>query len=280
MDLVAPAIHVVPVRTPTLPPATHTNTWVIGEGELTVVDPASPWDDEQQRLLAALEARIAGGERVVRIVLTHHHADHVGGAVALRAQLGARGVAVPIAAHAATIERLRRMHIDETLAHGDELEAGGRRLVVRFTPGHAPGHVALHDPDSGAVVAGDMVAGVGTILVEPEDGDLGEYLASLEQLRSLAPSVLLPAHGPALRHPDAVLSFYIAHRHQRTEQLRQALERAGRATPLELAASVYGDQVPRDVLPIAARQVVSHLRWMASHGLARAVDAEGRWAHA
>src|SRR5690348_13674934 len=95
-----PGIAVVPVRTPTLPPATHTNTWLVGDGEIAVFDPASPWEDEQRLLARALDARIAAGERVVALVLTHHHADHVGGAMALAAHLEATtGARPPIVAH-------------------------------------------------------------------------------------------------------------------------------------------------------------------------------------
>lgn len=277
IEQLAPGVRLVAVRTPTLPPATHTNTWILGEGALTVVDPASPWEDEQQRLAQALQARIAQGERVERIVLTHHHADHVGGARALQAALS--DAPVPIAAHRATADRLApHVAIDEFLDDDQLLDAGGLTLAVRFTPGHAPGHVVLHDLRSGVMVAGDMVAGVGTILVEPGDGDLAHYLASLERMQRLSPSLLLPAHGPALEHPDAVLSFYIAHRHQRTDQIRRALDAAGESTPLELAQAVYGDVLPPEALPFAAAQVVSHLRWKAQHGLAEAVHAEERWA--
>lgn len=275
MERIAPGIHRVAVRTPTLPPATHTNTWVVGEGELTVVDPASPWDDEQRRLHAALDTRIRRGERVSRVLLTHHHGDHVGGATALRDHLARSGAPVPIAAHPETAARLP-FAVDEALTDGQALACGGRDLTVWHTPGHAPGHVVLHDAASGAVVAGDMVAGVGTILVEPGDGDLGAYLASLERMRALAPSVLLPAHGPALEQADAVLAFYVAHRHQRTDAIRRALEQAGAATARELAEVVYAGQVPPEAMPLAARQVTSHLLWMQRYGLARPVDAS-RW---
>src|SRR5688572_17465966 len=99
MENVAPGVSVVHVRTPTLPPATHTNSWILGEGELTVVDPASPYDDEQARLFAELEREIARGRRVRRLFLTHHHHDHVSGATDLQERLRARGHEVPIAAH-------------------------------------------------------------------------------------------------------------------------------------------------------------------------------------
>ena len=93
MEEVAPDIAVVAVRTPTLPPATHTNSWVLGRGSLTVVDPASPYEDERLRLHRALAERCRAGERVDRLFLTHHHHDHVAGAMDLRDRLRADGQA-------------------------------------------------------------------------------------------------------------------------------------------------------------------------------------------
>jgi glyoxylase-like metal-dependent hydrolase (beta-lactamase superfamily II) len=142
------------------------------------------------------------------------------------------------------------------------------------TPGHAPGHLVLSG--GGWIVAGDMVAGVGTIVLDPSEGDLQDYLDSLERLRTLGADRLLPAHGPVMPHADAVLSFYVAHRHQRTDQVRGALVRLGASRPDELAPAVYPELDPR-MLPVAAMQILTHLRWLGAHGLAREVG-ERRWA--
>lgn len=277
MEEVAPDIAVVAVRTPTLPPATHTNSWVLGRGSLTVVDPASPYDEERIRLYTALRARRAGGERVARLFLTHHHYDHVAGAVDLRDRLAADGEPVAIAAHPITADLLEdTIEITEPVADGDELDIAGRPFRAVFTPGHAPGHLALHDEATGSIVAGDMVAGIGTIVLDPAEADLAQYLASLERLRALRAQRLLPAHGPALMHPDTVLSFYVAHRHQRSDEIRTALRVAGEATPQELAPRIYPD-LDTSLWPIAAAQITTHLRWLAEHGLAHPTAA-GRWA--
>lgn len=274
----APGIAVVPVRTPTLPPATHTNTWIVGEGRLSVFDPASPWDDQQQLLAASLAERIDRGETVERLVLTHHHHDHVGGAIALRNWLADRGIRAPIVAHPQTAELLQGViPIDEPWVDAQVVDCGGRQLQGVHTPGHAPGHLVFQDAESAAMIAGDMVAGIGTIAISPEDGDLGQYLASLQAMIDRKPSVLLPAHGDPLRHPEQLLSFYIAHRHGRTDQFRDALQRLGTATPLEIATEVYADEIDARFLPLAAMQVISHLRWMRDHGLATPIDGEARW---
>ncbi len=264
---VAPGIRVCPVRTPTLPPATHTNVWIVGETALTVFDAASPWPDEQERLHAWIEALDAPVEQ---LVLTHHHHDHIGGVVDLSERLGG----VPIHAHPDTDSRVP--FDTRPWMPGEARDCGGNTLTAHFTPGHAPGHLVFQDAASGMIVAGDMVAGIGTIAIEPEDdGHLGTYLDSLEQLRSLEPTALLPAHGPVLHEADSVLAFYIAHRHGRTDQIRRALDARGDATPLELAPDVYTELDPR-FHPLAAVQISAHLIWLSEQGIAR--EDGGSWA--
>ncbi|MFM2161730.1 MAG: hypothetical protein RLZZ383_1242 [Pseudomonadota bacterium] len=268
---VAPGVAVLGLRTPTLPPATHTNAVILGRHATTVVDPASPWDDERGRLVQAL-----GGRDLARIVLTHHHHDHVAGALALAdAWEGLGHRRPPILAHALTAARLEgRLAVDGLLAPGDVVQVEGTGWTVQHTPGHAPGHIVLEDGE-GLVVAGDMVAGVGTILIDPEDGDLGDYLESLAGLQARGAARLIPSHGPVLDHAEAVLGFYIAHRHQRTQQAADALRRLGEVDVAALVADVYAE-VASALWPIAAVQLLAHLRWMARHGLAREV-VPGRW---
>lgn len=251
----APGIALTPLRTPTLPPATHTNCYVVGTGEVVVIDPASPHADERAELDRALDALIAAGGTVVGIWLTHHHGDHVGGVEYLRQRLG-----VPVAAHEATAARLR-FPVDQQLADGDERVLAGpvpRRLRAVLTPGHAPGHLCFLETETGFLVAGDMVAGVGTILVEPSEGDMRAYLASLERMKALKPTRLLPAHGPVIAEPAVRLDFYIQHRLWREQMVLRALADHGPATPPELVRHAYAD-VPPLVHPLAERSLVAHL---------------------
>lgn len=241
-------MRVVPVRTPTLPPATHTNCYVL-DGQ-TVIDPASPWPEEQERLAAEL-----ADEPLQRIVLTHHHHDHVSGAVDLARRRG-----LPICAHPETASRVG-FEVDELLREGDVLH--GWRLL--HTPGHAYGHLCLLKGQD--MVCGDMVAGIGTILIEPGEGDLATYLASLERMTTLGPFTLHPAHGPSIPEGVAKLREYIAHRQHRTRQLRDGLTH-GPQTPLQLVEHVYGDTIPKTVYPLAARQLLCHLQWLQEQGQA------------
>jgi glyoxylase-like metal-dependent hydrolase (beta-lactamase superfamily II) len=244
----------LPVRTPTLPPATHTNAYILGEDRLVVVDPASPYPEEQAALDEALSTLASEGRRVERIFLTHHHVDHVSGAAHLAERLS-----VPVVAHPETARRLvGRVTVTETLDEGDRLDVAPGGMRVLHTPGHAPGHLCLLHEATGVLVAGDMVAQIGTIVVEPGDGgDMAEYCAQLARLKALRPSWLLPAHGDALGDPQAVLGFYLKHRLEREARVLAALG----PTPATLAALVvpaYPD-VPPQVHPLAQRSLEAHL---------------------
>ena len=254
-------VGLVPVRTPTLPPATHTNVWILGDHHVTVVDPASPYPEEQSRLDEILEMVM-----VERIVLTHHHADHIGGAIALQKTTGAK-----IAAHPET-QALIDFPVDELLNDGDVLATDAGFWKAIHTPGHAPGHLCLRNAGIGTVIAGDMVAGVGTILLNPPEGNLAEYLASLERLRDLKPRLLMPAHGPVIENGEAYLNDYIQHRHQRSQQILTHLAAIPGADAEDLAQAIYAELIPISFLPIAARQVTAHLEWLEQEGQIAAKD--------
>ena len=255
---VAHGVRVLALRTPTLPPAAHTSCYLLGPtdgaGGLVVVDPGSPYDNEGARLAAILVDEAAAGRPVQRVLLTHHHGDHVGGAPALRARFG-----IPIAAHAATAARLADwLLVDELLDDDVEITTGARTWRTVFTPGHAPGHLCLHDAIDGVVVAGDMVAGVGTILIDPTDGDMTLYLASLERLAALQPTRLLPAHGPVIDDAVPRLHGYRAHRLAREAKVNAAVRALGPATVSALVAHAYAD-TPTPLWPLAERSLRAHL---------------------
>lgn len=264
---VAPDVRVLAVRTPTLLPATHTNLVVVGRDDAVLIEPATPYRDEQDRALSELWALRDAGIRVTSLVVTHHHPDHAGGAARFAAALGLR-----VRGHE---ESLRRLDADvprgAPISDGEEV--GTLRAV--FTPGHAPGHHAFLEARTGVIVAGDMVAGTGTILIEPNDGDMALYLASLEKLASLEATALIPAHGDVLA-PE-VIARYIAHRLAREERVHAALVRHdGPATPSELVPDAYSD-ASAQVWPLAALSTEAHLIKLERDGRARR-DASGRWA--
>jgi glyoxylase-like metal-dependent hydrolase (beta-lactamase superfamily II) len=258
------------VRTPTLPPATHTNVYIVGEGDLVVVDPASPYPEERSALKEAISTRTTAGERVAVIFLTHQHLDHVAGAAVLKRATGA-----PIWAHAETARLLAgRLSIDRVVAEGERLPAGGVDLDAVFTPGHAPGHLCLLERRSRALVCGDMVASIGTIIIDAEDeGDMAVYLASLERLRRLQPRCLLPSHGPPIWNADEHLAGYVAHRLMREGKVKAALDAEARTLD-ELVPIVYAD-VAAQVWPLAKRSLLAHLVKLGREGTA--VREGDRW---
>jgi len=258
---VAPGIRVLALRTPTLPPATRTNVYLVGPtaGPVAVVDPGSPYPEEQ----AALD-RVLAELPPAAVLLTHHHGDHIGGATAL-----AERWSVPIVSHPLTAARLDGVVAVTELAEDGDVICGATAI---FTPGHAPGHLCFGVGD--AVIAGDMVAGVGTILIEPGDGDMAVYFASLERLRARPPHALLPAHGPAIPDGHAKLSEYLAHRKLREARVIAALRDEPRSLA-ELVAEAYGD-TPRALWPLAERSLLAHRIKLVREQRAR--DAgDGRW---
>jgi glyoxylase-like metal-dependent hydrolase (beta-lactamase superfamily II) len=265
----------LPVRTPTLPPATHTNTFLVGTKEAVLIEPATPYREEQDVMVQWVQAARLRGVEPVAILATHHHPDHVGGAMALRERLQ-----LPLWAHAMTAQRLDGIvDVDRLIQEGERIDLDGptpTALTALHTPGHAPGHLCFIDEATGIMIAGDMVASVGTIIVEPTDGDMLLYLESLRKMSALEPAGLLPAHGDLIQDPQAILSFYIEHRLMRERKVLDALEARGKASrPRHLVATAYAD-TPKAVWPLALRSIEAHLIKLEREG--RVVKEGDRWA--
>jgi glyoxylase-like metal-dependent hydrolase (beta-lactamase superfamily II) len=187
---------------------------------------------------------------------------------------------LPLWAHAMTAQRLDGIvEIDRLIQEGERIELDGpapTALTALHTPGHAPGHLCFIDEASNVMIAGDMVASVGTIIVEPTDGDMLLYLESLRKMSALEPAGLLPAHGALIEQPQALLSFYIEHRLMRERKVLDALEARGKASrPRHLVANAYAD-TPKALWPLALRSIEAHLIKLEREGR---VSKEGdRWA--
>ncbi|MFT3766449.1 MAG: MBL fold metallo-hydrolase [Minicystis sp.] len=271
---VARGVDLFPARTPTLPPATHTNSYALGDRELILVEPATPYEDERRAWVEWARALESQGRRVVAIVLTHHHVDHVGGAEFFAKELG-----LPLWAHEATAALLPDLRMDRRLAEGEEIALEGEmpsRWRVLHTPGHAPGHVCLHEAESGTVVVGDMVASVGTILIPPDSGDMAEYLRQLERLAALDAQVALPAHGEPIaketagHSPTELFRYYVTHRLKREEKVRAALEQVGaEGARLEALVPLAYADTPVVMWPVAQMSLEAHLIKLEREGRAR-----------
>jgi len=237
-----------------------------GGGEAVLVDPGTPFEEEAARLEAALEAAAERGLRLTAVLLTHHHPDHVGAAARV-----AERFRVPVAAHQATAERVasRGVRVTRLLEDGERIELAGAGIGMTLralhTPGHAPGHLAfLEEGGLGSALAGDLLSAISTIVIDPPEGDMDEYLASLERLRAAGARTLFPGHGPAIIQPDAALRELVEHRLRREARVLEAW-RSGVRRPAEMLPTVY-DDAPREAWPLAERQILAHLRRLARAG--------------
>ncbi|MEO0678968.1 MAG: MBL fold metallo-hydrolase [Pseudomonadota bacterium] len=274
LEAMEPGLRRITCPNPSPMTFTGTQTYVLGEGDVAVIDPGPGHPDHQRALLAGL----APGERVAWIVLTHTHIDHSPGAAPLAEATGARtaafgphgaGMSVRMQALAATGADLgggegadRAFAPDLTLADGEALEGAGWRLRAVHTPGHLSNHLCFEaQADAlapGAVLSGDHVMAWATTMVSPPDGDMAAFMASLRRLQGRGDRVFYPGHGAPLRDPEGMIAHQIAHREARSAQILDALAALGPSNPAGLTARIYADVDPA-LHGAAARNVFATL---------------------
>lgn len=266
-----PGIQLITLKTRTLPPAAHTNTYLVGESQLYIVDPAPADPEEQKRLWDYFEDRLNEGNEFKGILLTHHHSDHIGALEQCQKRYN-----LPILAHKRTAEKLSGFKIDKLLRHGDELDLGqapdGRpdwKLKVLHTPGHASGHLAFQENRYMAVIAGDMISTVSTIVISPPEGHMATYINSLKLLESITSGTIYPSHGPAVRTGRQVLQYFIKHRQEREHKLLSVLS-GNPQSPHDLVQSVYDDVEP-SIWPLALHSLEASLIKLIEEGKCKRV---------
>ena len=220
-----------------------TNTYLIGGNQVVIVDPGPQNSEHVDNIHAALQTLNAKAQSVI---ITHGHLDHAGCAPQLADQLD-----VPL------------LSFDSALRHGDEIEVGGSTLSVQHTPGHIYAHICLWLVEQELLLAGDLVAGQGTVVIIPPDGDMADYLASLRDMLVLNVMAILPGHGPIIDTPQALLQEYIEHRLEREQQVLGWFAQ-GYTTAQEIAAKIYADRP--EVLGVAALQTEAHLEKLRKEG--------------
>ena len=240
-------------------------TWLI-RGRLPTLIDAGTGDE---RHLDAIAAALAGAS-LMQVLVTHAHVDHASGAVTLAGRFhGARFLKMPWP------ERDARWPVAwEPIGDGQLVEAGDHVLRAVHTPGHAPDHLCFWHEQSRTLFSGDLAVKGTTVYIPPNlQGDLADYLASIERVRALRPARLLPAHGEVIGDPEAVLRGYLEHRHEREEQVLAAL-RAGTATPEAIVPLVYRALDDR-LMQVARETVLAHLIKLEREG--RAVRRGSSW---
>ena len=262
-----------PMKTRPLPPATHSNAYLVGDHEMALIDPGSGDAEELQRLFELTDMLASDGRKVQVVLLTHHHPDHVAGLAAVRERYR-----VKVGAHRETASHVP---VDFTIGDGDWITLAHPHadwnLSAIHTPGHTRGHLCFYHPRTRSLFSGDhVVGGTGTVIIDPPEGDMADYLRSLERLLALGAETLFPGHGAPQGAVTRRLKHLVAHRLEREAKVLAALE----SHPLALDALVecaYTD-TPRELWPYAERSLLAHLLKLEAEGRAR---REGeRWRRA
>ena len=252
----APGVECVPLPTQTLPPATHTNCYVLGiaGGERVIVDPAAKSEEALDILRNKVKEIELTGSKIIATIFTHKHPDHIGDLMKISEIYQA-----PIWASKETLEIIPQFESIKALKEGDifELTKEGKSAHWKIieTHGHCPGHICLAG-DAG-VVSGDNVTVIGTILVPSSDGDMNQYLDGLEKIKSLNPPLLFPGHGPLSANPQRLLSRYIRHRRERHQAVYDAVK--DNYTELEFIAKKAYEDTPEAHPMLLIDQTLSHL---------------------
>ncbi len=257
-------------------PFTHTGTQsfvVGGDGAVAVIDPGP---DDPAHLDAIMAA--VGGRSVAAILCTHTHRDHSPGAAPLASRTGAAiigcaALTMDDAGPRADAAFDTHYRPDRVLHDGEAVAGDGWTLIAVATPGHTSNHLAFALPETGALFSGDHVMGWSTTIVSPPDGDMGDYMASLDKLLGREDRVYYPAHGDLIDNPRRLVRGMLGHRKQREGQIARAIERGVRTIP-DMVAAMYGGLDPR-LHGAAGRSVLAHLIDMERRGMV--IGEDGGW---
>ncbi|WP_119309330.1 MBL fold metallo-hydrolase [Cohaesibacter haloalkalitolerans] len=254
-----------------------TNSYIVGQGTVVIIDPGPANPDHIDALL-----RATSGETISHILITHTHADHSPGARLLKARCGApifaEGPHRPTRAlHAQEINALDaegdvELDIDHVLRDGELIEGDSWALEVVHTPGHTVNHLAFAFTDGCGLFCGDHVMAWSTSIVAPPDGSMAAYMTSLDRLMQRNDRVYWPGHGGVISNPQPFLAGLKAHRERREQALVAHLE-AGHQTIADMVASIYRDVDP-SLHGAAALSMFAQMEYLVARGVVRCLDVE------
>ncbi|MCB1743176.1 MAG: MBL fold metallo-hydrolase [Gammaproteobacteria bacterium] len=275
VERVSPLIRRVVARNPGPFTFKGTGTFIIGEGEVAIVDPGPAIDEHVEALLEAVR-----NETVTHLIVTHTHNDHSPACAPVAAATGARsygygphgsgalerGVQVEEGGDMAFVP-------DVHVRDGDIIEGRGWSLECVYTPGHTSNHMCYQLREERALFSGDHVMGWNTTIVSPPDGDMYDYMHSLRKLIAREDLRFWPTHGPAIDKPQAYVQAYLDHRLDRAEQCLVCLREGVEAIP-DMVKRMYVGLDPR-MHPAAARSTLATLMYLEREGRVRCLDEPG-----
>jgi len=253
---------------------TGTQTYLVGRGDVAVIDPGPDSGPHIAAILAAI-----AGERISAIVCTHTHRDHSPAAAALQAATGAAitgcAALVPAAVNG-VVDAAYDLDYrpDRVLADGEAVAGDGWTLTAIATPGHTSNHLCFALREADALFSGDHVMGWSTSIVSPPDGDMGAYMASLEKLIGRGEMVYYPGHGDPVERPQRIVRSMLGHRKLREGQIIRRLA-TGPASIPDLVETMYAG-LDAKLRGAAARSVLAHLLTLAARGQVTGRE-DGAW---
>jgi glyoxylase-like metal-dependent hydrolase (beta-lactamase superfamily II) len=254
----APGIRRLVAPNPSMMTGPGTNTYLFGSDAVAVLDPGPVIDSHLQ----AIEAAAVG--KIRWVLVTHTHRDHSPAAAVLAKRVGAEllGRPAPEGGH-----QDMTFAPDRILEDGDCLNVDGIDIEAIRTPGHASNHVCYRHAEQDWIFTGDHVIDGSTVVINPPDGNMKDYLESLEKLKRRNPLALAPGHGDLINDPQRLVDWIIAHRLEREAKVLLALRANPRLTSMELVPHVYAD-VDKKLYGWAERSLLAHLIKLQADGLA------------
>lgn len=250
-----------------------TGVYIIGQGDVAIIDPGPDNDAHIEALLRAVE-----GERVTHILVTHRHMDHSPAAHPLAARTGAKVYSSTIAPKPSDCDALRLEASDDHLfqpdinvSDGDRFSGPGWTIEAVFTPGHTTNHMAYALIEENALFPGDHIMGWSTTVIGPPDGDMTAYFDSLEKVRDRNFTTLWPTHGPPVRDVRPFVQAFIDHRRAREDQIIEQM-RAGKTAIKDMVSVIYAD-VDKRLHPAACHSVLAHMIRLVELGRVETIGA-------
>ncbi|MDB5797255.1 MAG: fold metallo-hydrolase [Paucimonas sp.] len=266
VTVLSPHVRRIAAPNPGFMTGPGTNSYLVGDAQgVAVIDPGPDIEEH----LAAIARE---GQGAIKLILTTHtHRDHSPGAARLKALTGAPIIGMPAPR---TEFQDPNFHPDRIPVDAERIQVGAITLRVIHTPGHASNHCCYLLEEEQLLFTGDHIMQGSTVVINPPDGDMAVYLASLRKIRTDAIQWLAPGHGFLMDQPVQRIDRLLAHRQAREDKVLACLQRSGPATAAELVASVY-DDVPADRSAMALRSLTAHLIKLQQEK--RAIETDGRW---